>query len=136
MAGILSTAERYYLRGLLEIWSRRLKLGGTYAVTQGPRLETPAEIRMIASLGCGPCRYDPCPPKVFLARELEISYQPVCYVTNMAEGIARTEYRGGVLFEGMLSSEERGAVEGAVDNFPADCRFTGRMDCGQCPGSI
>ena len=95
----------------------------------------PAEIRMIASLGADLVGMT-LAPEVFLARELEMSYQPVCYVTNMAEGIARTEYRGGVLFEGMLSSEERGAVEGSGGQLSADCRFTGRMDCGQCPGSI
>ena len=94
-----------------------MKQGGTYAVTQGPRLETPAEIRMLATLGADLVGMT-LAPEVFLARELEMSYHPLCYVTNMAEGVQRAEYRGGELFEGMLSTEEREAIEGAVDKFP------------------
>lgn len=54
--------------------------------TEGPRLETPAEIQMFSHLGCdiiGMTGY----PEVVLARELEMCYASVCYVSNMATGI-------------------------------------------------
>jgi len=54
--------------------------------TEGPRLETPAEIEMFRHLGCdvvGMTGY----PEVVLARELEICYASICYVSNMAAGI-------------------------------------------------
>ena len=46
-------------------------------------------------------------PECFLARELEMCYVPVCYVTNFAEGVREKKYAEGELFEGLLSAEEK-----------------------------
>jgi len=54
--------------------------------TEGPRYETPAEIEMFRRLGCdvvGMTGY----PEVMLARELEMCYASVCYVSNKAAGM-------------------------------------------------
>jgi len=91
--------------------------GGTYACTQGPRLETPAEIRKLRLLG-GHLVGMTLAPECFLARELELCYLPVCYVTNLAEGVRPAHYQEGVLFEGLLDPEAAARVEGAVARFP------------------
>jgi 5'-methylthioadenosine phosphorylase len=54
--------------------------------TEGPRYETPAEIRMLRKLG-GEIVGMTCAPEVFLARELEICYSAVCFVSNKAAGM-------------------------------------------------
>jgi 5'-methylthioadenosine phosphorylase len=54
--------------------------------TEGPRLETPAEIEMFRRLGCDIVGMTGA-PEAFLARELEICYAAICFVTNMAAGM-------------------------------------------------
>ncbi len=95
----------------------RLHDGGTYACTEGPRLETPAEIRFLASAGASMVGMTLC-PEAFLARELEICYAPVAYLTNYAEGVRRMAYRPGALFEGMLAQSGEGPVERAKNAIP------------------
>jgi 5'-methylthioadenosine phosphorylase len=56
------------------------------AATEGPRYETPAEIRMLRKLG-GDIVGMTGAPEVFLARELEICYSAVCFVSNKAAGM-------------------------------------------------
>jgi 5'-methylthioadenosine phosphorylase len=57
-------------------------------------------------------------PEAFLARELEICYAPVAYLTNWAEGVRRMPYRPGALFEGMLAPSGEGPVERAKNAIP------------------
>ncbi len=90
---------------------------GVYVCTEGPRLETKAEIKMFKNLGADLVGMT-LVPEVFLARELELCYGTLCYVTNYAEGIKNYEFKGGVLFEGMLREEERKRVDLAVSQFP------------------
>jgi 5'-methylthioadenosine phosphorylase len=56
------------------------------AATEGPRYETPAEIRMLRRFG-GDIVGMTGAPEVFLARELEICYSSVCFVSNKAAGM-------------------------------------------------
>jgi len=91
--------------------------GGTYVCTEGPRLETPAEIRFMKGIG-GDLVGMTLAPEAFLARELEICYAPLCYVTNYAEGVRPLAYQKGVLFEGTLPEEERHKVEESLGRFP------------------
>jgi len=91
---------------------------GTYVCTQGPRLETPAEIRKFASFGCDLVGMTLC-PEVFLAKELEMCYAAICYVTNYAEGIRERAFKPGELFEGLSTEAEQKAVAAAVEQFPA-----------------
>ena len=62
--------------------------GGTYACVEGPRLETPAEVRMLRSLG-GTVVGMTGLPEASLARERALCYASVCLVTNPAAGVAR-----------------------------------------------
>lgn len=58
----------------------------TYVCTNGPRFETPAEIRMFAQLG-GDLVGMTGVPEVTLARELGIHYASLAYSINWAAGI-------------------------------------------------
>ncbi len=91
--------------------------GGTYVCTEGPRLETPAEVRKFRILG-GDLVGMTLVPEVFLAKELEMCYVPICYVSNYAEGVRPRDFAPGMLFEGLLSDEEGHAVDEAVNRFP------------------
>ena len=88
-----------------------------YVCTEGPRLETPAEIRKFRLNGADLVGMT-LAPETFLARELEICYAPVCYLTNYAEGVADRKFKEGHLFEGMQSEQERSQVQKSVSRFP------------------
>ena len=90
---------------------------GTYVCTQGPRLETPAEIRKYKSYG-GDLVGMTLVPEVFLAKELELCYAAICYVTNYAEGVVDRPFKAGELFEGPSDDADRKAVEASVSRFP------------------
>lgn len=60
---------------------------GTYICTEGPRFETPAEIRSYTRLG-GDLVGMTNVPEVVLAREAGICYATVALVTNFAAGIS------------------------------------------------
>ncbi len=94
-----------------------VKDGGVYVCTEGPRLETPAEIRAFRKLG-GDAVGMTIVPEVFLARELEICYLPLCYIANYAEGIKPLKYIKGELFEGTLPEGLKSAVEEALNLLP------------------
>jgi len=92
--------------------------GGVYAGTQGPRLETRAEVRRLRAFG-GTVVGMTVVPEVFLARELEMCYAAVCLVVNQAEGIAERAYAPGVLFEGLAGREEMEKIAGMEERFPS-----------------
>ena len=77
------------------------------ACTEGPRYETPAEIRMMGLMGCGIVGMTGA-PEAFLARELEMCYASVCFVSNMAAGLQRTLSARAV--------EEKGRKSGQILN--------------------
>jgi 5'-methylthioadenosine phosphorylase len=58
---------------------------GTYVCTEGPRLETAAEISMFGWGGAAVVGMTLC-PEVWLAAELGIPYASLCIITNMATG--------------------------------------------------
>lgn len=88
-----------------------------YVCTEGPRLETAAEIRKFRAFG-GDLVGMTLVPEAFLAKELEMCYAPLCYITNYAEGVRSREFRAGTLFEGLLDEGERNAVDNAVALIP------------------
>jgi 5'-methylthioinosine phosphorylase len=59
---------------------------GTYGVTQGPRLETAAEIRRLANDGCDLVGMTGM-PEAALAAELALPYASLCLVVNPAAGL-------------------------------------------------
>jgi len=106
------------LAGACEAEGVTWQQGGTYVCTQGPRLETPAEIRKYRMLGGDVVGMTLC-PEVFLARELEICYAAILYVTNYAEGLRPAEAQPARLFGGLMSPEEERAQQQAVRALPA-----------------
>lgn len=78
------------IRKLLIETARRLGFNvrdkAVLVCTEGPRYETPAEIKMFRRLGCEVVGMTGIPEAV-LARELEMCYASICYVSNMAAGI-------------------------------------------------
>lgn len=59
---------------------------GIYACSEGPRLETPAEIRGFRRAGADVVGMT-LAPEVFLAREVGLAYASLAYVTNYAAGL-------------------------------------------------
>jgi 5'-methylthioadenosine phosphorylase/5'-methylthioinosine phosphorylase len=59
--------------------------GGTYGATQGPRLETAAEIARMEKDGCDLVGMTGM-PEAALARELGLDYAAICIVVNWAAG--------------------------------------------------
>ena len=63
---------------------------GTYAATQGPRLETAAEVNRLEKDGCHLVGMTGM-PEAALARELEIAYAALAVVANWGAGKAAGE---------------------------------------------
>ena len=60
--------------------------GGCHAVTQGPRLETAAEVAQLAAAGCAVVGMTAM-PEAALAREAGIDYASLCVVANAGAGL-------------------------------------------------
>ncbi|MEY3202375.1 MAG: hypothetical protein RIR70_1925 [Pseudomonadota bacterium] len=67
-------------------------IGGTYGATQGPRLETRAEINRLARDGCDVVGMTGM-PEASLARELELPYAAINVVANYAAGRADSQHK-------------------------------------------
>ncbi len=61
--------------------------GGTYAATEGPRLETAAEIQRLKRDGCDMVGMTGM-PEAALARELQMEYVSICVNANWAAGLS------------------------------------------------
>ena len=103
--------------------------GGTYVCAEGPRFETPAEIKMYSLFGgdlVGMTAY----PEVALAREAGICYAAVAMVTNYAAGIADTHlsHEEVLSMMGHMSMKIKELLMTTVELLPADrncsCRET------------
>ena len=66
---------------------RRVFTRGTYVVTEGPRFESPAEIRFLQTLG-DVVGQSFC-PEVWLARDIGACYAGVYLIVNYGEGVVR-----------------------------------------------
>ena len=64
--------------------------GGTIVCTEGPRFETPAEIKMFSILG-GAIVGMTTLPEAVLAREKEMCYAPIAVVSNYSTSISPTK---------------------------------------------
>ncbi|MCL6453795.1 MAG: S-methyl-5'-thioadenosine phosphorylase [Alicyclobacillus sp.] len=104
--------------------------GGTYVCAEGPRFETPAEIRFYQSLGAAVVGMTTV-PEVVLAKEAELCYATVCMVTNYGAGISKEP----------LTHEE--VVSTMADNvhrirslfFHTIAHADGERDC-RCPHAV
>ncbi|MBQ6100476.1 MAG: S-methyl-5'-thioadenosine phosphorylase [Methanobrevibacter sp.] len=97
-----------YLRDVLAE-SGDVTLGGTYVCTEGPRFETPAEIKMFKMLG-GDLVGMTGLPEVTLARERQMCYNSICIVSNYASGISDQELTIDEVFE-MVAQKETELLE-------------------------
>lgn len=79
-------ALRRQLLELANLTGLGLLDGGVYGATNGPRFETPAEIRMYERLGVDLVGMTGV-PESFLARELGMHYAAVAYSINWAAGL-------------------------------------------------
>ncbi|MFW5426497.1 MAG: S-methyl-5'-thioinosine phosphorylase [Methylophagaceae bacterium] len=83
--------------------------GGVYGATQGPRLETAAEIKRLAQDECSMVGMTGM-PEAYLARELGMSYATCAVMANWAAGISGDEIQMAdieqVLDEGMTQVKQ------------------------------
>lgn len=101
----------------------------TYVCTEGPRFETPAEIRMFRSWGADVVGMTGL-PEVVLAREAGLCYASLCIVTNYAAGMT-----GGPIEDGEVGALMRSVGEvttGVLDELvqrlqPGACACRGVM---------
>jgi len=66
--------------------AKKLWTNSVMVCTEGPRFETPAEIRMFRRLGCDLVGMTGA-PEVFFAREAGLCYATICFISNMAAGM-------------------------------------------------
>lgn len=92
---------------------------GTHAVTQGPRLETAAEIKKLASDGCDIVGMTGM-PEASLARELGLAYASLCIVVNPGAGLTdeliTMETIGANLARGI--DDVKGLLVNFLENYP------------------
>ncbi|NPA58818.1 MAG: S-methyl-5'-thioadenosine phosphorylase [Aquificae bacterium] len=96
---------RSLLGSIMEEKGYRYHRKGTYVATEGPRLETPAEIRAFGLLG-GDVVGMTLVPEVVLARELAIHFASVNVVTNLAAGISGEKLTSDEVIEMMRAKTE------------------------------
>lgn len=92
--------------------------GGVYVCTEGPRLETKAEIRMYGMWGADVVGMTII-PEVYLARELEMCYASLTYISNFAEGSCKLGQATGGIFSGMLPDEVGKRMKASTKMLPA-----------------
>lgn len=83
-----------------------LHASGTYVCTEGPRFETPAEIKMFDRLG-GDIVGMTNVPEVCLAREAEMCYATISIVTNYAAGISSVPLTHAEVVAKMAENSQR-----------------------------
>ena len=77
---------RRYLADASRSKNARVRDNIVMAATEGPRYETPAEIRMLRTMGCGIVGMTGA-PEGFLAREAQLCYASISFVSNLAAGL-------------------------------------------------
>ncbi len=90
---------------------------GTYICTEGPRFETPAEIKMYKMLG-GDVVGMTNVPEVILAREASLCYATIALVTNYAAGISNNPLTHREVSENMnkMMATLKSALEYFIDH--------------------
>ncbi len=104
----------------------RIHDGGVYVCTEGPRFETPAEIRMFRLMG-GQVVGMTGVPEVVLARELGMCYASMALVTNQAAGISEQPLTHAEVIATMNMLGE--AIAGLVEK---TCRNPGTAQRCRC----
>jgi 5'-methylthioadenosine phosphorylase len=111
------------------------------AVCEGPRLETPAEVRMLGALGAELVTHA-FVPEAFLAKELQLCYAAVCYVVNYAEtGSRHRPFAPGQLFAGLTENAENSRLTESIGQMFAVAGqvaglLEGEGESCECPRSM
>lgn len=113
---LVETIGRFGLR----VWEKAVLV-----CTEGPRFETPAEIEMFRRLGCDIVGMTGV-PEVVLARELEICYATVCFVSNMAAGMQERLTPGEV---SKISGQITPKLEQALTETIKTLQITRKTNC-------
>lgn len=103
------------------------------AATEGPRYETPAEIRMLRTLGSDVVGMTGA-PEVFLAREQEMCYSALCFISNRAAGMQERLSAMEVMEIGKkVTTDILTIIRKTVENIPGkrNCLCTRAMDQAQ-----
>jgi 5'-methylthioadenosine phosphorylase len=88
---------------------------GTYVCVEGPRLETPAEVRKYEAHGADVIG-NTLAPEVFLAKELQLCYASLVYVAKYAEnGTDSKPFEDGRVLD---DAAQRQRAEAAVERLP------------------
>lgn len=107
--------------------------GGTYICTEGPRFETPAEIRAFSSWGADVVGMTNV-PEVVLSREVGQCYAAVAVVTNMAAGISRDQLSHDEVVEVMARSQ--GNLERLIEKTVSRLSQLGECTCPAPPRAV
>lgn len=113
--------------------------GGVYVCTEGPRFETPAEIRMFQKLGGAVVGMTGLPEAV-LARELQICYASICTVSNYATSIAPGKLTIDEVFDIVENKKEdlKNLIVESIAKIPSsrDCPCKHALDGAEVENSI
>ncbi|HLN65597.1 MAG TPA: S-methyl-5'-thioadenosine phosphorylase [Symbiobacteriaceae bacterium] len=107
--------------------------GGCYVCSEGPRFETPAEIRMFQKLGGDLVGMTNVPESV-LAREAGLCYATVSMVTNFGAGISPTALTHEEVLEVMAENGEN--LKKLIMNSLGAIPKTRNCQCGNVPGAM
>jgi methylthioadenosine phosphorylase len=116
------------LRDMIVAAGKELKLnvhnGGTYVCTEGPRFETPAEIKMFHMLG-GDTVGMTNVPEVNLANEAEMAYATISMITNFAAGISPEALTHSEVVEmmGQMAEELKDLILKTIEAIDVDARY-------------
>lgn len=94
---IIDVADEHSIRIIKE---------GTYAATQGPRLETAAEVNRLEKDGCHLIGMT-CMPEAALAREKDLCYASISVVANLAAGRGTEALTMDIIEKNLNSGMER-----------------------------
>lgn len=111
-----------------------------YVCTEGPRFETPAEIRMFRLLGCDIVGMTGM-PEAALARELGMCYATICFVSNMAAGMAeRLTYREVLEVSKTVMPKLRKVIAETITSIPetkgCQCHLAVKLGRGEETGGV
>jgi len=101
--------------------------GGTIVCTEGPRFETPAEIKMFGILG-GTIVGMTTLPEAVLAREKEMCYVSIAIVSNYSTGISPTKLTTEEVIEIMAKKKEElirllfNTIKSLPTEYDCDCQ--------------
>jgi 5'-methylthioadenosine phosphorylase len=87
---------------------------GVYAATEGPRLETSAEIKFLRLIGADIVGMT-LAPEIVLARELKMHFASISVVTNLAAGISQNRLTSDEVVEMMKEKNEQ--IKTVILNF-------------------